>query len=217
FQGAWLPEEAAQVGDDGFETSWSVNLLGRNYPQRWTGIDTHRETVAHSMMGVRFLPDIDQYRMAFRSVKYEILFLVLVFMTLWLFEVLSGLQIHAIQYVFVGVAMCVFYLLELSLAEHIGFVAAYALAAFMVCGLVVGYCRAVLRTRGRATVVGAVLALLYCYLYMLLVNQGFALLAGSLGLFGALSLVMYLTRNVDWSNLALSQGKPGREDAPVAD
>ena len=217
FQGTWLPERKAVVTAEGFEASWAVNLLGRNYPQRWVGLGEHQDTMVYSVMAVRFMPDIDQYRMAFRSVKYEILFLVLVFMTLWLFEVLSGLQIHAIQYVFVGVAMCLFYLLELSLAEHIGFVAAYALAASMVCGLVVGYCRAVLRTRGRATVVGAVLALLYCYLYMLLINQGFALLAGSLGLFGALSLVMYLTRNVDWNNLALSQGKPGTEDAPAAD
>jgi len=151
------------------------------------------------------------------SVKYEILFLVLVFMTLWLFEVLSGVSIHAIQYVFVGAAMCVFYLLELSLAEQIGFVAAYALAASMVCGLVVGYCRAVLQTRTRAAVVGGVLSLLYGYLYMLLVNQDFALLAGSLGLFAALALVMYLTRNVQWGNLGSSPAPAVPDVAPATE
>ena len=105
------------------------------------------------------------------------------------------------QYVMVGVAMCLFYLLELSLAEHLGFVWAYVIAAVMVCTLVGGYCRSVLQTRGRAAVVGSVLALLYGFLYMLLVNQGYALLAGSLGLFAALSAVMYLTRNVEWSRV----------------
>lgn len=120
-------------------------------------------------------------------------------MTFWIFEVLSGVRLHPIQYLFCGIAMCVFYLLELSLSEHLGFLSAYCIAAGMVCALVVGYCRAVLKTRGRASIVGGVLALLYAYLYMLLANQDFALLAGSVGVFFALALVMYLTRNVQWS------------------
>jgi inner membrane protein len=148
---------------------------------------------------VRFKVMVDEYSMALRSVKYDILFMILVFMTLWMFEVLSGLRIHAVQYVMVGAAMCMFYLLELSLAEHIGFLWAYCIASLMVCGLVAGYCKTVLQTGGRAAVVGGVLSLLYAYLYMLLVNQGYALLAGSMGLFVVLAAVMYLTRNVDWS------------------
>ena len=200
FQGEWLPREKVSVTDAGFNAHWSVSLLGRNYPKRWTGVSTHEHALNTSQLGVRFLPPIDQYHMAFRSVKYELLFLVFVFMTLWLFEILSGIQIHSIQYVMVGVAMCLFYLLELSLAEHLGFVWAYTIAATMVCLLISGYCRAVLETRGRAVVVGGVLSLLYGFLYMLLVNQGYALLAGSLGLFGALAVVMYLTRNVEWGS-----------------
>ena len=98
--------------------------------------------------------------------------------------------------------MVAFYLLELSLAEHIGFLWAYSIASFMVCTLVAGYCKTVLQTGGRAAIVGGVLSLLYAYLYMLLVNQGYALLAGSMGLFGVLAAVMYLTRHVDWSGEA---------------
>ena len=206
FGGTWLPQDKSEITADGFESSWSVNLLGRNYPQRWVDGPNQQESLRQSTMDVRFLPAIDQYRMAFRSVKYEFLFLVLVFMTLWVFEVLSGLRLHAIQYLFCGVAMCLFYLLELSLSEHIGFGAAYTIAAGMVCALVGGYCRAVLETSGRAAVVGGVLTLLYGYLYMLLVNQDFALLAGSIGLFGALAVVMYLTRNIQWSPEPVTEG-----------
>jgi inner membrane protein len=209
FGGTWLPQGKTAIGADGFESDWSVSLLGRDYPQTWVGLDRYQGTMRGATMSVRFLADIDPYRMAFRSVKYEILLLVFVFMTLWVFEVLSGLRIHSIQYLFVGVAMCMFYLLELSLAEHIGFAGAYALAAAMVCGLVAGYCRAVLRTGRRAAVIGAVLSTLYGYLYMLLVNQDFALLAGSIGLFFALALVMYLTRNVQWSRPQHEGASPG--------
>ena len=199
FQGEWLPRDKVNPTEAGFDAHWSVNLLGRNYPKRWTSQSNHQQSLNQSLVGVTFLPPIDQYRMAFRSVKYEILFLVMVFMTLWLFEILSGIQIHAIQYIMVGVAMCLFYLLELSLAEHLGFGLAYSIAALMVCVLVSGYCKAVLKTRARAVLVGAILTLLYGFLYMLLVNQGYALLAGSLGLFSALAIVMYLTRNVQWN------------------
>jgi len=201
FQGNWLPAER-KVTEDGFEAHWSVQLLGRNYPQNWVGRDLYADQIERSFVGVRFLAPIDHYRMAFRSVKYEILFLILIFMTLWLFEVLSDTRIHAIQYIFVGAAMCLFYLLELSLAEHLGFVWAYGIAGLLVCALIVGYSRAVLKTTGRASMVGGVLAMLYVYLYMLLVNQDYALLAGSLGLFVALAVVMYLTRNVDWHALS---------------
>ena len=205
FGGDWLPQEKSPIESTGFTASWSVNLLGRNYPQRWAAGAEHLGSLVTSTMSVRFLSSVDPYRMSFRSVKYELLFLVLVFMTFWIFEVLSGVYLHPIQYLFCGVAMCVFYLLELSLSEHIGFLAAYTTAAGMVCALVVGYCRAVLKTRGRASIVGGVLSLLYAYLYMLLANQDFALLAGSVGLFAALALVMYLTRNVEWGG---STGEP---------
>lgn len=215
FGGSWLPQDKSEIGPDGFESSWSVNLLGRNYPQRWVEGRVPQDSLYDLTMDVRFLPAIDQYRMAFRSVKYEFLFLALVFMTLWVFEVLSGLRLHAIQYLFCGVAMCLFYLLELSLSEHIGFGASYIVAAGMVCGLVVGYCRAVLQSSVRAAVIGGVLTLLYGYLYMLLVNQDFALLAGSIGLFAALAGVMYLTRNIQWSPHSATGEEPSGGSAAL--
>ncbi len=198
FCGNWLPS-SHEVSGSGFAADWSVPSLGRNYPQAWTSDSAVDDDVLWaSTFGFELLTPVDPYRMAERSVKYEALFLLFTFLSLWLFEVLAGRRIHSLQYLLVGAAMCVFYLLELSLAEHLGFAVAYLLASAAVVGLVTHYCAAVLRGRGRAAVVGLVVAGLYGFLYVLLRNQDYALLVGSIGLFAVLAVVMVLTRRIDW-------------------
>ena len=123
FQGNWLPADRT-VSDSGFEAHWSVPSLGRNYPQSWNRGEVSADVLDASRFGVDLLTPVDHYRMAERSLKYEILFLFLTFLFLWLFEVLARVRIHWIQYLLVGAALCLFYLLELSLSEHIGFIAA---------------------------------------------------------------------------------------------
>ena len=135
------------------------------------------------------------------------LFLGLTFTVIWLFEVLGGLRLHVIQYALIGAAMCIFYLLELSLAEHLGFPAAYSIAAAAVVTLVVFYGLPALQSRGRAAMIGAVLTGLYGCLYALLQIQDYALLIGSLGLFAVLAAVMFATRHVDWHVLRLAPKK----------
>jgi inner membrane protein len=198
FQGNWLPAER-KLSHDGFEASWDISYLGRNYPQRWTSESPFLDKIEASEFGVRLVTPIDPYRMAERSVKYEALFIMLTFVALWLFEVVVRRKVHSVQYLMVGAGMCLFYLLELSLAEHLGFTAAYALASLAVVSLITAYSVAVLKGARRASVIGAVLAALYGYLYILLKNQDYALLIGSVGLFLILALVMYLTRKVDWN------------------
>jgi inner membrane protein len=141
---------------------------------------------------------VDSYSVTHRIVKYELMVIGLVFATLWLFELLARLRVHPVQYLLVGSAMCLFYLLQLSLAEHLGLLRAYLIASSAVIGLVTAYCLSVLKSAMRASVIGSVLALLYGYLYVLLQLEDYALLAGAIGLFGALAAVMYLTRKIDW-------------------
>lgn len=197
FQGAWLPAERT-VNSDGFEATWNVPFLSRNYPQSWQSGLGFDHVISSSLFGVNMISPVDHYRMAQRSVKYQILFLGLTFVTLWLFEVLIKIRIHPVQYLFVGAGMCLFYLLELSLAEHIGFILAYIIASAAIIVLVTSYCAAVLRTMTRATIVGLVVTLLYIYLYVLLMIQDYSLLVGSIGLFVVLATIMFLTRKVDW-------------------
>ncbi len=199
FQGTWLPS-SREVRADGFDAVWEIPFIGRNYPQQWTAETENLEArVRDSNFGVQLLSPVDPYRMAERSLKYEILFLFLTFLVVGLIEVLSGCRIHWVQYALIGAALCVFYLLELSLSEHLGFLPAYLLASGGVVGLICAYSFSILGSRAQGFIVGASVAVLYGYLYVLLQNQDYALLIGSLGIFAILGTIMYLTRKLDWS------------------
>lgn len=197
FQGNWLPSERS-ISDASFEAKWSIPFLGRNYPQAWISEGQMREAIESSRFGVELVSPVDHYRMAERSVKYAGLFIVLTFAAVWLIEVLAGVRVHPIQYLMLGGALCLFYLLELSLAEHLGFPVAYAIASLSVIGMATGYSTVILRRASRALVVGAGVSLLYLYLYILLMNEDYALLIGSVGLFVILAAIMFATRRVDW-------------------
>ena len=104
----------------------------------------------------------------------------------------------AIRALLIGAALSLFQLLELSLSEHLGFGVSYAIAAAAVVLLVVHYASAVLASRARAWLVGGGLALLYAFHFVVLRNEDYALLLGSLLFFGMLAAVMALTRRLDW-------------------
>lgn len=197
FQGSSLPEHRA-VSNKGFEADWAVAYLGRNVPQSWTDSSVSQQALEGTRFGVDLIAATDHYQMATRSVKYAGMFLLLTFATLWLVEVLARVSIHPIQLLLIGSALCVFYLLELSLSEHLGFGLAYLVATLAIVMLVTAYSAAVLATRRRAAIVGSVVAALYGYLYIVLTNEDYALLIGSIGVFAILGAIMYLTRRVDW-------------------
>jgi inner membrane protein len=171
-----------------------------------------------SAFGVDLFLPVDAYQKTERSVKYGVLFLILTFLTFFLYEVFNGVPLHPMQYFLVGSALCIFYLLLLSISEHAPFGLAYLVAATATVLLIGGYSAAVLRGRLRALLMTIVLAVLYGYLYVLLQLEDYALLLGSIGLFVILALVMFLTRRIDWGSprrgaVALSrQGNPAALD-----
>jgi inner membrane protein len=212
FQGLWLPTQRA-VTNKGFEATWSIPSLGRNYPQQWNfDSPIAEQTIQTSVFGVDLISPVDNYRMASRSIQYNFLFLILTFATFWLFEVTVRLRVHPLQYLLVGVAMSLFYLLQLALSEHLGFNIAYLIASAAVVVMISTYSVAVLRAKQRAGIIGGMQIALYCYLYVVLANQDYSLLIGSIGLFGFLAVVMYLTRHIDWFNANRSSIPP--ESAP---
>jgi inner membrane protein len=146
---------------------------------------------------VVFVP-VDIYAQIERASKYAMLFISLTFLTFFVFEAVAGLQIHPVQYLFVGLALSLFFLLLLSLAEHIGFARAYGLASVADLGLITAYSLKILKSRTRAGILLGVLAGLYSFLYVVLQLEMYSLLAGSIGLFLILAIVMYATRNIDW-------------------
>jgi inner membrane protein len=202
FQGLWLPSDRT-VTDKGFEASWNIPSLGRNYPQQWNqDSPVGAQTIQASVFGVDLISPVDNYRMASRSINYNFLFLVLTFATFWLFEVTVRLRVHPLQYLLIGVAMSLFYLLQLALSEHLGFNLSYLIASTAVVVMISTYSVAVLRAKQRAGIIGGIQIALYGYLYVVLANQDYSLLIGSFGLFGFLAVVMYLTRQIDWFNLS---------------
>src|SRR6266576_5310600 len=123
FRGAFLPAERS-VRPDGFDAKWKVSYYGPDYPQSWTSRAGNErfttQSVSNSLFGVQLLSILDAYRYVERSIKFGVLFLVLVFTTFFLFEVTARQKIHPFQYLMVGAALCLFYLLLLSISEFIG-------------------------------------------------------------------------------------------------
>jgi inner membrane protein len=208
FQGNWLPV-ARHLTKQDFTATWRIPAIGRNFSHCWIDDVKTPSVEKIDSFGVDFIVPVDLYRMAERSIKYQLLFLALTFATLWLFEVLTKTRLHTIQYLMVGAGMCLFYLLELSLAEHLGFFWAYLIAAASIVLLISFYCMSILSTPRRSMLMGGFISLLYGYLYTLLVNQDFALLAGSVGLFILLGTIMYLTRKINWYVLSGSEHTDG--------
>jgi inner membrane protein len=201
FRGAFLPSERS-VRADGFDAAWQISYYGRDYPQSWTsrsGNDRfNTRSVSDSLYGTQFLSELDSYRFVERAIKYGILFLVLVFTTFFLFEVTARQKIHPFQYLMVGAALCLFYLLLLSISEFIGFGYAYLIAAVASTLLITWYCKFFLGGGMRTLMIGAGLGGVYTFLYITLRQQDYALLMGAIALFIVLALVMYVTRKVDW-------------------
>jgi inner membrane protein len=197
FIGSFLPDTRT-VTADGFDAEWRLFYLGRSYPQQWRAGEVDSNLVTASSAGVSLFLSVDQYQKSMRSAKYGILFLALTFGAYFLFEVVSRLRIHPFQYLLIGVALVLFYVLLLSFSEHVGFDRAYAVAAAATIALISGYSGFVLRGIRHAAGLGVLWSGLYGYLYVLLQLEDYALLLGALGLFLTLSAVMWITRRVDW-------------------
>ena len=209
FIGAPLPQSRT-VDASGFTAQWDVPYFGRGFSRAWTDAGLDREKMKTqaeaAAFGVSLVQPVDIYQQAERAVKYAVMFIVLTFVVFFLFEVVRARLLHPVQYVFVGFALCVFYLLLVSLSEHTGFDIAYAAAAVGTTALISSYSMFVLGGVLEGALVGIAIAAVYAFLYLLLRLEDYALLAGSLGLFATLSVVMLLTRKVNWYDLRLGTG-----------
>jgi inner membrane protein len=156
---------------------------------------------------INLIQPVDPYSQVNRATKYGFLFIGFTFLALLMFDVIGGIRVSAVEYLLMGAALVLFFVLLLAFAEVIGFTRAYVIASAAIAGLNTAYSAAVLASWRRAAFIGALLAGLYAVLYILLSLEAFSLLIGSLLLFAALAGVMYATRQIDWG---------GRRDAPTA-
>jgi inner membrane protein len=199
------------IDANGFRAVWRSSFLASNLPREYGACFEHGRCDAFDGLafGVGFVQPVNLYQRLERSVKYGLLFVGLTFACFFFFDALKQRAIHPIQYGLVGAALVLFYLLLTSLAEHIAFGAAYAIAAGACAALIAYYTGHVLGAAGRGAALGGLLAALYGVLYVILRSEDNALLMGSVLLFLVLAAIMIITRRVNWYRL----GSPA--DAPT--
>jgi len=196
FQGSFLPGNS-NIKEDGFDATWDINYLSRDIPLLWRA-DANSKDYSDALFGVNFFRAIDTYSLNTRAVKYGILFLIIPFLTLFLFEIFTKKRIHPVPYLLSGIANIIFYLLLLSLSEQVQFYLAYIIAALAIIIMLTLYSRALLPSWNRSWYMGAILTVSYVLLYAVLNSESYALLVGSIWAFIMVALVMFFTRKLNW-------------------
>lgn len=189
FQGTFLPNERT-VTPEGFTAEWVVTHLNRNFPQAWTGGGYTPENEA---FGADMMLEVDHYKKTERSAKYGLLFIVLTFFVLVLIEVRSSEKIHIFYYVLVALALIMFFSLLSALSEHTGFNPAYLISSVATIALLTAFFRSLLSKRWVVLLVSGLLATLYTFIFILLALKDYAYLAGNIGFFILLGVLMMLS------------------------
>jgi len=195
FDGGFLPI-ARTVSSNGYTAEWSVPFIARGVRAQGqadsiTGLDA-------TSLGVSFIEVADPYQSVNRSLKYVALFLGLLFLSFFVFEVTTGKRVHPAQYVLVGIAQIIFYLLLLSLAERIGFDLGFLLAGAATVVLLAANAAWIFSSKLQGIRALAIFTMLYALIYMLLRLEDNALLVGAIASFLAVAAAMYFTRGIDW-------------------
>jgi len=195
FRGKTLPERTISATE--FNAVWKAFDLNREYPQQWKEGDNIK--MESSAFGVRLLQPLDNYGKASRTIKYAILVIMLTFVVYFFIEVLQKKNVHAVQYVLIGFALCLFYTLLLSMSEYTSYATAYIISALATVLLISIYTRSVFNSLKTAMIFGGFLSILYVFIFVLIQLQDGALLVGSIGLFIILAAIMYFSRKIDWN------------------
>lgn len=209
FTGGFLPTKR-EVNNNGFNAEWNIASFNTSFTKYWTSdensnrlnnIDNNQYYTSNQESNnvlISFLLLNDNYQKTSRSVKYAILFIFIPFFVLFLCEVLSKKRIHPVQYILIGIANAIFYLLLLAISEHINFNISYFLSALMVTALTSIYIGYIIKSPRYTISMAIVESLIYIFLFGILQLTDYALLMGTLGLFTVIALAMYFTRNVYW-------------------
>jgi len=219
FAGRFLPSER-EIKPDGFSAQWRLSSLAttaqadiasgsRICAGGYDDTNPHNEYApggatprdCADSFSVAFVDPVNPYTLSDRATKYGVLFIALTFVAVGLFELMKKLRVHPVQYLLVGSALCSFFLLLVSLSEHLSFGASYGIAATACVLLLAYYASHMLGSLARGIPLGAGIALLYGLLYVLLQLEQTALVVGAIALFLVLAAVMVLTRKVNWYGL----------------
>lgn len=201
FSKSWSPDER-KIGAEGFEARWRTTSVSTGGEDRWNRLAHSGKLLqAENAVGVLLFDPVNVYALSYRATEYAFLFILFTFAALALMEAVTEVRLHAVQYALVGTALAVFFLLLLSLSEHLAFPIAYAIAASACVLLLTIYLRHPLGSATRTAVFSGLFASVYGSLYVLLRSEDHALLMGSVMVFGVLALLMLATRKLDWAQV----------------
>ncbi|MDX9904164.1 MAG: cell envelope integrity protein CreD [Bacteroidales bacterium] len=189
FTGSFLPAER-DVTDTGFTASWTVTHLNRSFPQVWTG---KNYVPSDDAFGVDLIMESDHYTKAERSAKYGLLFIALTFLVLIIIELRSEKRVHIFYYLLVALALILFFSLLTALSEHIGFNPAYLISSAATIGLLTAFFGSLLKKRWMVLLISGLLTVLYLFIFFLLAMKDYAFLAGNIGLFVLLAVLMLVS------------------------
>ncbi len=205
FNGSFLPSDR-EINENGFTASWKVLQLNRNFPQSWIH-EEDTQSLDNARFGVDLIMPLDDYQKTMRSSKYAVMTIGLTFLIFFLVEVLHHRRIHAFQYTLVGLSLCLFYILLISISEHSNFNVAYGISMSSVIIMITLYSFSLFKARKISILLAVVLTGLYSFLLVTLQLADYALLMGSIGLMVILGLTMYYTRNVNWYDISTSKNQ----------
>ncbi|MGC1241394.1 MAG: cell envelope integrity protein CreD [Chryseosolibacter sp.] len=194
FDGAFLPD-SREITKSGFDASWKVLHFNRPFPQQWT---ENNQVLSAADFGVKLLIPVDQYQKSTRTAKYGILIILLTFMALFLVEITQRIRIHPFQYILIGAALIIYYALLLSVSEHVGYNLSYIISSVATVALIGAYSRSFLPHLKLTILFTGLLVVFYLFIYIIILQQDFSLLIGSIGLFVIIATLMYFSRKVQW-------------------
>jgi inner membrane protein len=193
FSGDFLPVKR-DINEKGFTADWEVTHLNRNFPQSWIGSAFHPQ---ESSFGVDLFQPVDHYQKSWRSSRYGILFIALTFLVLIFLEITRKEEVHIFHYLLVSLSLILFFSLLNSLSEQLGFNIAYLISSMAIIGLITAFMRSIFRERKGAFIVTGLLSVLYMFIFVLLTLNDYAYLAGNIGLFLLLAIIMRLASKLN--------------------
>ena len=200
FDGRALPD-TRKINDTSFNAHWRMLYYNRPFPQQWAGDDTllnNHAKQTEATFGVKLRLPVDEYQKTTRTSKYAILIILLTFISLFLTELIRKQRVHSFNYILIGAAMIVYYILLLSFSEQIGFACAYLVASVATVGLITTFIASLLKNKIAAAVFACILSVFYVFIYVIIQLEDFALMIGSIALFIIIAVLMYFSRKINW-------------------
>jgi inner membrane protein len=194
FDGEFLPITRT-VSEKEFSATWKILHFNRPFSQQWT---ENNKELSGADFGVKLLIPVDQYQKSIRTAKYGVLIILLTFMALFLVEITQKIRIHPFQYILIGAALIIYYTLLLSFSERLGYDLAYLISSAATIILISLYSTTFFTSTRLAILFSGVLTLFYAFIYVIILEQDFSLMFGSIGLFLIVAAIMYFSRKVRW-------------------